>query len=52
LTSLVGAVLGTIVLTVGLLVAMAIHALVDLRILIVPPDLASEASTPPDDGMQ
>lgn len=52
LTALVGAVLGSIVLTAGLLVAMAIHALIDLRILIVPPDLASEVSTPPDDGMQ
>jgi uncharacterized protein len=43
LTALLGAVLGAVVLSSGLLLAMAVHALIDLRLLIIPPDVVAEA---------
>jgi membrane protease YdiL (CAAX protease family) len=45
LTTLVGAVLGSIAVHTGLLVAMLVHALIDLRILAIPADLMEESSS-------
>lgn len=44
-TAFVGAVLAGIAVASGLLVAMVIHTLIDLRLLVVPPDLAAAASS-------
>jgi membrane protease YdiL (CAAX protease family) len=43
LTALVGVVLGEVMITAGLLPAMVIHALIDLRVLLIPPDFMARA---------
>jgi CAAX protease family protein len=44
LTALLGVVLGQVMIAAGLLAAMAIHTLIDLRVLLIPSDLASQTS--------
>ena len=48
LTGLLGAVLATIVISAGLIGAIALHTLIDLRILVIPPDAVTEATADPD----
>jgi hypothetical protein len=43
LPPLVGAVLGQVMIVGGLLAAMAIQRLIDLRVLLIPSDLTTEA---------
>jgi membrane protease YdiL (CAAX protease family) len=43
LTAIFGVVLGQVMITAGLLAAMAIHTLIDLRVLLIPADLTTEA---------
>jgi CAAX protease family protein len=50
LTAVVGAALGAIVVSSGLLLAIAVHAVIDLRVLIIPPELAAEATELRSDG--
>jgi uncharacterized protein len=42
LTALLGVVLGQVMIAAGLLAAMAIHTLIDLRVLLIPPDLTTQ----------
>ena len=42
LTALLGVVLGEVVIAAGLLSAMAVHTLIDLRVLLIPSDLATQ----------
>lgn len=44
LTAVLGVVFSTVVLSAGLVAAMALHALIDLRLLVVPADLVAEAA--------
>jgi len=44
LTALLGVVLGEIMISAGLLAAMAIHTLIDLRVLLIPSDLAAQTA--------
>jgi membrane protease YdiL (CAAX protease family) len=43
LTGVVGVALGTVMVGAGLFAAMVVHTLIDLRLLVVPPDLARQA---------
>lgn len=43
LTALLGVLLGTVVLQAGLVIAIVIHTLIDLRVLLIPPGVADAA---------
>ena len=44
LTALMGTVLATVFLSAGLVAAMVLHALIDLRVLVIPPEFVAQAT--------